>query len=249
LPVQLPLAHSKPDWHEVPSASGGDEQMPSFPAASASTEQVPLQQSPLLAHTAPVARQGPGPGSHRLDVVSQVPQHCVPPPELQSSPEGRQVSTGSRTHRLPCDGSHSFEQHCALLVQAEPSRRHSPPPHAPSLHASEQQSLARVHAVPSPWHAARHTSVVLPSAGSHRPLQQSERDAHGVPAPEHVPGATHAPEAQWVEQQSEALPHASPSARQAGGGPALSHTATLPSSAPIVPSPPSFTLASGMRAS
>lgn len=153
-----------------------------------------------------------------------MPQQGPPPPEVQSSPVGRHVATASSTHLFPCDASHLLEQHWPFDVQSVPSRRHSAPPQMPALQPNEQQSLACWHAAPEGRQGARHVRVAVPFTGSHSPLQQSDLDAHGVPAPAHVPGTEQMPEAQCVEQQSDPLPQDKPNARQADAGEAASHT-------------------------
>lgn len=188
--MQLPLAHSKLATQETPSARGIDVQ--TVRPVPSSVHGAPRQQSDAETHTAPIGRQGPGPGSHRPLVLSQTPpgQQVPGPPEWQSSPDARHVAIGSMTHlpfAPPSSTSHSFEQHCTSTVQPEPSRRHSAPVHVPALHPSAQQSLARVHPAPAGAHCGRQTSVVEPAAGSHRPLQHSPRDVHAVPAALHVP--------------------------------------------------------------
>ena len=58
-----------------------------------------------------MTRQGPGPGSHRCAELLHAPQQGAFPPELQSSPEGLHVATGSSAHLLPREASQRFEQH------------------------------------------------------------------------------------------------------------------------------------------
>jgi hypothetical protein len=188
LPTQPSLEHSKLATHDIPSGSGGDVHSNSPPPLSA---HVPWQQSAVVRHTEPVARQGPAPGSQRSAGSSQAPQQGAEPPEWQSSPEARHVATGSRTHRLPPPPPsllHSFEQHWAFAVQGVPSRAHSAPPQIPPLQPSEQQSAAVEQAVPAGLQAARHARVIVPATGSHSPLQHPPGVVHDAPAPPHVPG-------------------------------------------------------------
>ena len=103
LPTQLPLAHSKPAWQLTPSARSGDVQT-RRPVPS--SVHAPWQQSVSCSQTVPIARQAlPVSGSQRFTESSHAPQHGAPPPEVQSSPDGRHVATGSSAHLLPCAAS------------------------------------------------------------------------------------------------------------------------------------------------
>ena len=114
-------------------------------------------------------------------------------------------------------------------MQSDPSVRHSPPEHTPALHPSAQQSLAREQLAPAGLHCGMQLRAELPLTGSHRPLQQSVLDEQDDPAPAHAPGGAQVFEAQCVEQQSDALPQGSPSARQAVAGADASQTGGLAS--------------------
>jgi hypothetical protein len=142
-----------------------------------------------------------------------------------------------------------LEQHCAGPVQPAPSRAQVGPLHTPPLQSSPQQSLARWHGAPSARHSGRHTRAPFGVAGSHRPLAQSARVAHGLPGA--APAlARQVPASQRSEQQSEASPHASPSGRQSTGGAATSQRGSARAASPSmpvvpdVPSEPASTAAS-----
>jgi len=229
--MHAPLAQSKPAWHEAPLPSGAPVHTVR-PVASATHD--PWQQSVVPLQTLPSERQAPAPGSHRCAVSSHVPQQGPPPPDVQFSAVGRHRAAGSSEHLFPCVASHLPEQHCPSVVQSVPSWRHSAPEHVPALQPNEQQSLACWHAAPCGRHGARQAREAVPRTGSQRPLQQSERVEHGVPAPAHAPGGEQYPEAQWPEQQSRPLPQVSPSGRHVEVGAAPSQTGPAPS-APASP--------------
>jgi hypothetical protein len=142
---QRPLAQSAGDVHAAPSASGIAVHT-GTPLAP--REQVPRQQSPSCTQGVPFGRQTPAPKSQREVALSQVPQHGVPPPDVQFSPVGRHVALGSMMH-LPSVVEQIPPQQSASSAHASPFCLQRTPPHAPALQASEQQSRARVQAAPS----------------------------------------------------------------------------------------------------
>jgi hypothetical protein len=110
--------------------------------------QVPTQQSLSCWHSAPIARQLPGPKSHR-PTASHVWQH-VP----HASPVGEQGAVGSAVHNPLCAASGPAEQkplqHSAPATQSRPSRMHEwPATHIPPRQAIAQQSSDHVQGAPT----------------------------------------------------------------------------------------------------
>jgi hypothetical protein len=205
-PPQRPLAQSVGDMQLAPSASGAAVQT-GTPAAPG--EQVPRQQSPFCTQGVPFGRQLPAPKSQRDVVSSHAAQHGVPPPDVQFSPVGRHVATGSMMH-LRSVVEQMPPQQSALMAHASPYCLQSAPPHAPALQASEQQSSARVHAAPSGRQYGKHARVAVFGTGSQRPLQHSAREVHVTLGPEHVPGSRQTLPMHREEQQSTAATQAAP---------------------------------------
>jgi hypothetical protein len=146
-PVQVAEQQSAPTMHGAPGGAHGVWQVRPPPGDGRHS---PWQQSVAAAQVAPGPRQVSAPKSHRsVAALHTIEQQVVPPPEVQVSPVGRQPGCRSTTH-CPRAWSHMFEQQSASTLQSSLTTRHSGPPHAPPVHASEQQSSARVHGAPSP---------------------------------------------------------------------------------------------------
>jgi len=99
--------------------------------------------------------------------ILQDPEQQVFPPSPQESPEARQLADDAM-QRL---STQVFEQQSLLTWQREPAVLQMPPPHTPSLHAKEQQSVACVQGLVSNAQNGAHTDDVPCPEGSHRPLQ------------------------------------------------------------------------------
>lgn len=178
-------------------------------------------------------------------LMSHDAQQVVPPPEVQVSAVGRQLSvlTVQRppTHRLP--------QHSTFAVQFSLETLHSAPPQRPALHAKEQHSSARVQGAPSPKQALRHARWFEFGTGSQRAVQHAEAVVHGEPAGSHAPpvtGPPHTPPVQLSEQHSDGAAQAWLSGLQTstpasfctkGDPPAVAVPPALaePPAAPVVP--------------
>ena len=198
----------------------------------------PRQQSVAEPHTAPIGRQGPGPGSHRPLVLSQTPQQCPGPPEWQSSPEPRHVATGSITH-LPLRAAVVD----VTLVRAALHVGGAAGPLAQALRApcrrlrcTRARSSRSRACTPAPAgaHCGRQTSSSSRRRARRGRCSTPPRDVHAAPAGLHVPGRAHVPPAQWIEQQSASLLQAAPRAWQLADGARASHSGALAS----VPKPP-----------
>jgi hypothetical protein len=152
-----------------------------------SVSQLPLQQSVSWLQLSPGAPRDSPP--HVLSHVPQLPsQQSVS--TLQPAPSAAPEAPPhvlSHVPQLP-------PQQSELPLQATPS---GPQPHAPSVHAPEQQSVGSVHESPS-W-APDWPPQVL-SQVPQLPLQQSPSPVHVLPSDVHAPQLpfVHAPEQQSV---------------------------------------------------
>jgi len=154
---------------------------------------------------------------------------------MQTSPGERHERVVSKTH-FCC--AHKSEQHSALAVQGSPFTWQIPPPHTPWKQPSEQQSYARVQAMPSAKQCSAHVLVSSPGAsGSQRPLQQVLLFSHSVPSEWHRCGSMHVPATQKREQHSLARVHATPCTEQLALAPAAP-TSAADASSPPPPAPP-----------
>ena len=214
LPPHRPPQQSSFVAHVAPVAAQTDVQT-ATPASPASHE--PLQHVSPAPHGVSRGKHPPAPNPHRPNVASQVPQHggTVTDP-AQLSPSARH-SAAARM-QTPSVASHFPEQHSTSTAHALPATAQTVPPHWPPLHPSEQQSEASVHAVPSTRQYGVHSIESAPT-GSHRPLQHVLRFVQLSPAPLHEPAFRHTAPSHRPEQQSDAEPHPTPSARHSGPGP------------------------------
>ena len=238
--AQIPEQHSIPELHAAPSAAHMGTVPPQRPAVHArlqhsaalaqatpsakhasahtsrpvaSAAQTPRQQSALVVHTSPRPRQSP-PTSQRRVSMPHVEQQWSEPPELQSSPGGRQ--RGSRSTSQRPSAAQRLEQQSAAAAQGSPETWQSSPPQTPPWHASEQQSSAVAHGRPSALQSSRHVKDVPPVADPHRPLQHAPALVHGIPERSQRPDSngTQRPASQRSEQQSVVPAHATPFGRQ-----------------------------------
>lgn len=148
-------------------------------------------------HGAVRGRHAPGPGPQRP--LSQPKQHGCPPPELQSSPVGRQRATPSTRQR---ESLQTPEQHSASAAHESPTRAQSRSAQTPPTQPVEQHSCAEVHAAPAALQSGAHARFVVPGAGSHRALQHSADAPQAAPALRHVPEGRHTLDSQRPEQHS-----------------------------------------------
>jgi len=196
--------HGSPDVEHEPS-----------PAQRPSDAQPPVQQSAPALQISPSARQVSW-LAHRYTpgvvVGMQNPEQQLPLDE-HVSPETWQLEP-ALWHTPP---EQRFEQHCAAVVHAPPTVRHTTVSlQRPLTHPEEQQSAAvtqMVPAMPQPpttWQR-RTPSTDVP----HRPEQQSPDVVQVSSVEKHSEsGLTHTPDAQLPVQQSESSVHAEPRTRR-----------------------------------
>jgi hypothetical protein len=175
----------------------------------------PRQQSESMMQGLAASRQLTPPTSQRpvtpLHTVEQHPPPAPPASPPHPSPLGRHA-WGGATQR---PASHRPEQQPLSSTHAPPTTLQMAPPHAPPLQASEQQSCALPHCVPSLSQNAAHEGPPW-EVGVQRPLQHDDPYSHAAPGGAHVPEGRQYESSQRAEQQSPGPLQYCPLDRQVG---------------------------------